>query len=239
MRWGRVITLLRRPFKAHARPLPSFSNLDGGRLINSLNGGRELRSLAYAPSARAVDALRTCGPAHFMANTSSVAARGTLQARATRRFLAGRRGGRIVLPLPEGGGRGRRARLALHQHAAERWPGGLVRTRPAPGPRPRRRPLPAGGVAGARRGHPRRPARPRLRASGRRRHGVLHRPGLLAREPRSHRGGELRRLRPPRHRAADPARPEPLAARALPRPHPGLQGFRAADGGAPPGRGVT
>ena len=58
-------------------------------------------------------------------------------------------------------------------------------------------------------------------------------------EGRGEVGGELCRLRPPRHRAADPARPEPLAARALPRPHPGLQGFRAADGGAPPGRGVT
>ena len=58
-------------------------------------------------------------------------------------------------------------------------------------------------------------------------------------EGRGEVGGELCRLRPPRHRAADPARPEPLAARALPRPHPGLQGFRAADGGAPLGRGVT
>ena len=58
-------------------------------------------------------------------------------------------------------------------------------------------------------------------------------------EGRGEVGGELRRLRPPRHRAADPARPEPLAAGALPRPHPGLQGFRAADGGAPLGRGVT
>ena len=58
-------------------------------------------------------------------------------------------------------------------------------------------------------------------------------------EGRGEVGGELRRLRPPRHRAADPARPEPLAARALPRPHPGLQGFRAADGGPPLGRGVT
>ena len=58
-------------------------------------------------------------------------------------------------------------------------------------------------------------------------------------EGRGEVGGELCRLRSPRHRAADPARPEPLAARALPRPHPGLQGFRAADGGAPPGRGVT
>ena len=57
-------------------------------------------------------------------------------------------------------------------------------------------------------------------------------------EGRGEVGGELCRLRPPRHRAADPARPEPLAARALPRPHPGLQGFRAADGGPPPGRGV-
>ena len=58
-------------------------------------------------------------------------------------------------------------------------------------------------------------------------------------EGRGEVGGELCRLRSPRHRAADPARPEPLAARALPRPHPGLQGFRAADGGAPLGRGVT
>ena len=58
-------------------------------------------------------------------------------------------------------------------------------------------------------------------------------------EGRGEVGGELCRLRPPRHRAADPARPELLAARALPRPHPGLQGFRAADGGAPLGRGVT
>ena len=58
-------------------------------------------------------------------------------------------------------------------------------------------------------------------------------------EGRGEVGGELCRLRPPRHRAADPARPEPLAARALPRPHLGLQGFRAADGGPPPGRGVT
>ena len=68
------------------------------------------------------------------------------------------------------------------------------------------------------------------------------RPGCFAvrgGEGRGEVGGELCRLRPPRHRAADPARPEPLAARALPRPHPGLQGFRAADGGAPPGRGVT
>ena len=58
-------------------------------------------------------------------------------------------------------------------------------------------------------------------------------------EGRGEVGGELCRLRPPRHRAADPARPEPLAARALPRPDAGLQGFRAADGGAPLGRGVT
>ena len=58
-------------------------------------------------------------------------------------------------------------------------------------------------------------------------------------EGRGEVGGELCRLRPPRHRAADPARPEPLAARALPRPHLGFQGFRAADGDAPPGRGVT
>ena len=62
-----------------ARPLPSLSNPStaGAKLIISLNGGRELRSLAYAPFGAARGrALRTCGPAHPMANTSSAAARG-------------------------------------------------------------------------------------------------------------------------------------------------------------------
>ena len=62
-----------------------------GSYIISLDGGRELRSLAYAPFGAARGrAPRTCGPAHPMANTSSAVARGTLcaapatcQARAT------------------------------------------------------------------------------------------------------------------------------------------------------------
>ena len=62
-----------------ARPLPSFSNPStaGAKLIISLNGGRELRSLAYAPFGAARGrALRTCGPALLMVDASSVAARG-------------------------------------------------------------------------------------------------------------------------------------------------------------------
>ena len=52
-------------------------NVSGVSSFKSLNGGRELRSLAYAPfGAAGSRALRTCSPASLMANTSSAAAGG-------------------------------------------------------------------------------------------------------------------------------------------------------------------
>ena len=107
------------------------------------------------------------------------------------RLLAARGGARIVWPKPEAGARARRARLALHQHAADQRAGGLVRTRPAPGPGAGRRTLPAGALARARRRRARSLARPALRRGGRRRHGGVHRARLL----------RARSLRPSRRRA--------------------------------------
>ncbi len=52
-------------------------NVSGVSSFKSLNGGRSLRSLAYAPFGAARGrALRTCGPALLMVDASSVAARG-------------------------------------------------------------------------------------------------------------------------------------------------------------------
>ena len=54
-------------------------NVSGVTTFKSLDGGRELRSLAYAPFGAARSrALQTCGPAQLMANTSSAAACGAL-----------------------------------------------------------------------------------------------------------------------------------------------------------------
>ena len=54
-------------------------NVSGVSTFKSLDGGRELRSLAYAPFGAARSrALQTCGPAQLMANTSSAAACGAL-----------------------------------------------------------------------------------------------------------------------------------------------------------------
>ena len=54
-------------------------NVPGVSTFKSLDGGRELRSLAYAPFGAARSrALQTCGPAQLMANTSSAAACGAL-----------------------------------------------------------------------------------------------------------------------------------------------------------------
>ena len=54
-------------------------NVSGASTFKSLDGGRELRSLAYAPFGAARSrALQTCGPAQLMANTSSAAACGAL-----------------------------------------------------------------------------------------------------------------------------------------------------------------
>ena len=69
------------PAESHLIPLnPGESrseNVPGVSTSISLNGGRELRSLAYAPYGAARSrALRTCGPASLMANTSSAAAGG-------------------------------------------------------------------------------------------------------------------------------------------------------------------
>ena len=80
--------------------------------------------------------------------------------------------------------------------------------------------------------------RPALRRRRCRRHGGVHRARLLAHSTGDDRCGELRRLRPPRDGAAGAARPRPVAAGALPRPHARLQGLRAPDGGAPAGRGA-
>ena len=69
------------PAESHLIPLnPGESrpeNVSGVSSFKSLDGGRELRSLAYAPFGAARSrALRTCGPASLMANTSSAAAGG-------------------------------------------------------------------------------------------------------------------------------------------------------------------
>ena len=69
------------PAESHLIPLnPGESrpeNVSGVSSSISLDGGRELRSLAYAPYGAARSrALRTCGPASLMANTSSAAAGG-------------------------------------------------------------------------------------------------------------------------------------------------------------------
>ena len=54
-------------------------NVSGVSTFKSLDGGRELRSLAYAPFGAARSrALQTCGPASLMANTASAAACGAL-----------------------------------------------------------------------------------------------------------------------------------------------------------------
>ena len=54
-------------------------NVSGASTFKSLDGGRELRSLAYTPFGAARSrALQTCGPAQLMANTSSAAACGAL-----------------------------------------------------------------------------------------------------------------------------------------------------------------
>ena len=54
-------------------------NVSDVSTFKSLDGGRELRSLAYAPFGAARSrALQTCGPAQLMANTSSAAACGAL-----------------------------------------------------------------------------------------------------------------------------------------------------------------
>ena len=54
-------------------------NVPGVSTFKSLDGGRELRSLAYAPFGAARSrALQTCDPAQLMANTASAAACGTL-----------------------------------------------------------------------------------------------------------------------------------------------------------------
>ena len=71
------------PAESHLIPLnPGESrseNVSGVSTFKSLNGGRELRSLAYAPFGAARSrALQTCGPAQLMANTSSAAACGAL-----------------------------------------------------------------------------------------------------------------------------------------------------------------
>ena len=71
------------PAESHLIPLnPGESrseNVPGVSTFKSLDGGRELRSLAYAPFGAARSrALQTCGPAYFMANISSAAARGAL-----------------------------------------------------------------------------------------------------------------------------------------------------------------
>ena len=144
MRWGRVITLLRRRavLKAHLplapslvfqipqRRAPVYSNPStaGAKLIISLNGGREvnhfpqrraraplacLRAIRRGAQSRAPD-LRS-GPPHgnlligCRARDSMFRAHDPAGVR-DRPFLAGRRGTRIVWPLPEGGGRGRRER---------------------------------------------------------------------------------------------------------------------------------
>ena len=67
------------PAKSHLIPLnPGESraeNVSGVSTFKSLDGGRALRSLAYAPFGAARSrALQTCGPAQLMANTSSAAA---------------------------------------------------------------------------------------------------------------------------------------------------------------------
>ena len=71
------------PAESHLIPLnPGESrpeNVSGVSTFKSLDGGRELRSLAYAPFGAARSrALQTCGPAQLMANTSSAAACGAL-----------------------------------------------------------------------------------------------------------------------------------------------------------------
>ena len=54
-------------------------NVSDVSTFKSLDGGRELRSLAYAPFGAARSrALQTCGPAQLMANTASAAACGAL-----------------------------------------------------------------------------------------------------------------------------------------------------------------
>ena len=73
----------RNPAESHLIPLnPGESrseNVSGVSTFKSLDGGRELRSLAYAPFGAARSrALQTCGPAQLMANTSSAAACGAL-----------------------------------------------------------------------------------------------------------------------------------------------------------------
>ena len=78
-------------------------NVSGVSTFKSLDGGRELRSLAYAPFGAARSrALQTCGPALLMVDASSVAARGAVAPsgllRSPRRRGPGRGGRRGYRP---------------------------------------------------------------------------------------------------------------------------------------------
>ena len=77
-------------------------NVSGVSTFKSLDGGRELRSLAYAPFGAARSrALRTCGPALLMVDASSVAARGAVAPSGLLRSPGRRgpgRGGRRAMP---------------------------------------------------------------------------------------------------------------------------------------------
>ena len=77
-------------------------NVSGVSTFKSLDGGRELRSLAYAPfGAARCRALQTCGPALLMVDASSVAARGAVAPSGLLRSPGRRgpgRGGRRATP---------------------------------------------------------------------------------------------------------------------------------------------
>ena len=77
-------------------------NVSGVSTFKSLDGGRELRSLAYAPFGAARSrALQTCGPALLMVDASSVAARGAVAPSGLLRSPGRRgpgRGGRRAMP---------------------------------------------------------------------------------------------------------------------------------------------
>ena len=77
-------------------------NVSGASTFKSLDGGRELRSLAYTPFGAARSrALQTCGPALLMVDASSVAARGAVAPSGLLRSPGRRgpgRGGRRAMP---------------------------------------------------------------------------------------------------------------------------------------------